>query len=436
MAQRTKLILASLCVGLGLTLGGCTSAPTQKKESISSYQDYKDKNGKPAKSLYDVDVSQIPDAEPREEPFARYGNKSPYVVFGESYRVLPSAKGYKERGIASWYGPDFHGKRTSSWEPYDMFRMTAAHKSLPLPTYAKVTNLQNGKHVIVKVNDRGPFHDGRIIDLSFAAAKKLDMAVNGTSQVEVEALDPGDFSNKTWMDTIARTNGVNVAPGVVAVPVDPSPAVKPDASVQEPSSGVTVGAVSNRSNPFASMPINSTSMAENDAPAVQPKGTKAVRLSNGKTIFVPMDEEKAAAPAVTNSSKDVASNAPASAKPLPTKSVADKAPAVTNKPQVVTPAAKSPAGKTVAAAKPANDKASNEKAKSIYLQVGAYAQRENAEIVKDKLNKLKLSRPVLISNDQSKHRVQIGPFENEQLATQMQQRIRDANMGAPLIVRN
>jgi len=421
MAQRTQLILASLCVGLSLTMGGCSSTP-QKKEAVSSYEDYKNKDGKPAKSLYDVDVSQIPDAEPREEPFSRYGNKSPYVVFGESYTVLPTAKGYQERGIASWYGPDFHGKRTSSWEIYDMFRMTAAHKSLPLPSYVKVTNLQNGKHVIVKVNDRGPFHDGRIIDLSFAAAKKLDMAVDGTAQVEVVALDPGDFSTKTWMDTIARTNGVRVAPGVVAVPVDPSPAVKPDASVQEPGSGVSVGAVSGNRNPFASMPISaaSTSVSES-GPA--PKGTKPVRLANGKTIFVPTDEPTTA---VKEPSKPVTGS-----KPVTVKS--------TEKPSVAKAAEKSPVKATpqVAGGKPtAGAKPNLDKNKNIYLQVGAYAQRENAEVVKNKLSKMKLSRPVLINNEQSKHRVQIGPFENEQLAMQMQQRIRDANMGAALIVRN
>ncbi len=426
MTQRTKLIFASLCVGLGLTLGGCSSTP--QKESISTYQDYKNKEGKPAKSLYDVDVSQIPDAEPREEPFSRYGNKSPYVVFGETYNVLPTPKGYKERGIASWYGPDFHGKRTSSWETYDMFRMTAAHKSLPLPCYAKVTNLQNGKHIIVKVNDRGPFHDGRIIDLSFAAAKKLDMAVDGTAQVEVEALNPDDFSNKTWMDTIAKTNAVKIAPGVTAMPANPSPAVKADATVQEPgSSAVSVGAVATATklNAISTSPNAAKVSVIASAPASAPAGTKAVHLGNGKTIFIPVAEAKPAEQAA----------------PVSKVSHSDGKNAVASKPaeKAKVPAV---ASKNASSAKTPNKMADNskvsnaDKAKSIYLQVGAYAQRENAELLKNKLNKLKLSRPVTINNDQSKHRVQVGPFETEQLAMQMQQRIRDANMGAPLIVRN
>ncbi|HET8705613.1 MAG TPA: SPOR domain-containing protein, partial [Pseudomonadales bacterium] len=226
-----------------------------------------------------------------------------------------------------------------------------------------------------------------------------------------------------------------VAPGVVAVPADPSPSVKPDSVIQEPGSGVTVGAVANNSrasNPFASMPINANSVAVNETPAVPPKGTKAVRLGNGKTIFVPVEEDKAVAPASAPAAKT------ASAKPEAKASAKPATVVQTGKPTVVTGKPAAAVSKTPAvASKPtATDKTANEKAKSIYLQVGAYAQRENAEIVKDKLNKLKLSRPVLINNDQSKHRVQIGPFENEQLATQMQQRIRDANMGAAMIVRN
>jgi rare lipoprotein A len=136
------------------------------------------------------DISGIPNAVPRAEPRSRYGNPESYVVYGERYYTLPSSKGYRERGLASWYGTKFHGKRTSSGEPYDMYAMTAAHKTLPLPTYVEVTNLDNGRSVILKVNDRGPFHDDRIIDLSYSAAGKLGILDNGTGRVEVRAIDP------------------------------------------------------------------------------------------------------------------------------------------------------------------------------------------------------------------------------------------------------
>lgn len=129
-----------------------------------------------------------PDAVPKKEPKSRYGNPSTYEVFGVSYRVLSSNNGFKERGVASWYGNKFHGRPTSSQEPYDMYAMTAAHKTLPLPTYLHVRNLHNNKTVVVRVNDRGPFVANRIIDLSYAAAIKLDMIKTGTSLVEITAL--------------------------------------------------------------------------------------------------------------------------------------------------------------------------------------------------------------------------------------------------------
>jgi peptidoglycan lytic transglycosylase len=138
-----------------------------------------------------VDVSNIPNAIPKKEPKSRYGNPKSYVVFDKRYYVMESSKGFVEKGIASWYGTKFHGRRTSSGETYDMHAMTAAHKNLPLPTYVKVTNLNNGKHIIVKVNDRGPFHENRIIDLSYTAAIKLDIVKKGTGLVEVRAIEPG-----------------------------------------------------------------------------------------------------------------------------------------------------------------------------------------------------------------------------------------------------
>ncbi len=130
------------------------------------------------------------DAVPRVEPRSRYGNPPFYDVFGHRYYVLSSSLAYVERGVASWYGPGFHKVRTSTGEPYDMYGMTAAHKTLPLPAYVRVTNLQNSRSVVVRVNDRGPFVANRIIDLSYTAAARLDMLRNGTAMVEVRALDP------------------------------------------------------------------------------------------------------------------------------------------------------------------------------------------------------------------------------------------------------
>ncbi|MCC5015926.1 MULTISPECIES: septal ring lytic transglycosylase RlpA family protein [unclassified Legionella] len=131
------------------------------------------------------------EVKPKNEPFSRYGNPESYAVDGHTYEVMKSSGGYKTRGIASWYGTKFHSQRTSSGDDYDMYAMTAAHKTLPLPTYVRVKNLSNGRVAIVKVNDRGPFHSDRVIDLSYAAAIKLGLLPKGTAPVEIEALSTG-----------------------------------------------------------------------------------------------------------------------------------------------------------------------------------------------------------------------------------------------------
>lgn len=144
--------------------------------------------------------AELKDATPRAEPHSRGGNKD-YRVFGKSYTVLKSAQNFEQTGIASWYGKKFHGHLTSNGEIYDMYGMSAAHKNLPLPTYLKVTNLANNKSVIVRVNDRGPFHQSRIVDLSYSAAYKLDMLKTGTAQVKITAIT--DFNKKNIPPPIA-----------------------------------------------------------------------------------------------------------------------------------------------------------------------------------------------------------------------------------------
>ncbi|MCW8956433.1 MAG: septal ring lytic transglycosylase RlpA family protein [Gammaproteobacteria bacterium] len=152
-------------------------------------------DGPPAS--FDLDLDEIVDATPANEPLSRYGNPPSYEVAGKTYQVMKSNKNFVQKGEASWYGTKFHGRRTSSGEPYDMYAMTAAHKRLPLPTYVEVTHLENGRKVIVKVNDRGPFHEGRIIDLSYAAARKLGIAGTGTGPVEIRAISTGNMDLDT-----------------------------------------------------------------------------------------------------------------------------------------------------------------------------------------------------------------------------------------------
>lgn len=171
-----------------------------------------------------IDLSRIPDAAPHHEAKSRYGNPQSYVVLGRRYYVMNSARGFVETGVASWYGPNFHGKKTSSQETYDMYKMTAAHKTLPIPSYVEVTNLRNGRKVIVRVNDRGPFHDNRIIDLSYVAAAKLGIIKTGTGMVEIRAIDPANPQAHLKIDRHQQMSQQN--PVSVQVKEKPQPPVR------------------------------------------------------------------------------------------------------------------------------------------------------------------------------------------------------------------
>lgn len=181
----TRITLTTIVTLFALALVGCSSTPTYDRETAGGrYKVRKDfaPDNPP-------DVSNVADAVPIDIPYSRGGNRSTYEVWGKSYSVLPSHIGYKAEGIASWYGLKFHGHKTSNGEIYDIYKMSAAHKSLPIPSFAKVTNLDNGKSVVVRVNDRGPFHENRLIDLSYSAAARLEILQQGTGRVRVEAID-------------------------------------------------------------------------------------------------------------------------------------------------------------------------------------------------------------------------------------------------------
>jgi rare lipoprotein A len=245
----------SWLLAITLVLVGCGGHPSARPSSRSSSSSYSpsssgggssgasgsggiyDDTNQPQSSRYrsnsdsvpdgpPPDVSNLPEPVPKVEPRSLYGNKSPYTVLGRTYSVLPSARDYDERGIASFYGSKFHGYKTSNLEDYDMYKFTAASKVLPLPSYARVTNLETGKSVIVRINDRGPFHENRVIDLSFAAAVKIGVWPKGTGLVEVQGIDP-------------------------SAPVDqeaPPPPVVPPPSEHSPGIYLQVGAFSDPAN--------------------------------------------------------------------------------------------------------------------------------------------------------------------------------------------
>lgn len=203
--MKGNLTITSRVGGLLVLLAlvsGCASNDTQRIDTPSSANQAAAPAASSATSdgryalsgdaypLEPPDVTKVPDAEPRVEQPSSGGNRSTYEVWGKTYHVLPDATGYEKRGTASWYGEKFHGYATSNGEIYDMYKMSAAHRSLPLPTFARVTSLDNGQSVIVRVNDRGPFHSDREIDLSYAAAARLGFLDNGTGPVKVEAINP------------------------------------------------------------------------------------------------------------------------------------------------------------------------------------------------------------------------------------------------------
>ncbi|MFJ2446364.1 MULTISPECIES: septal ring lytic transglycosylase RlpA family protein [unclassified Pseudomonas] len=276
---------------------------------------------------WDVDVSRIPDATPTLHTGSYKAN--PYTVLGKTYYPMPESKRYVETGTASWYGTKFHGQNTANGEVYDLYGMSAAHKTLPLPAYVRVTNLDNKRTVVLRVNDRGPFYSDRIIDLSYAAAKKLGYAETGTARVKVEGIDPQE-----WWAAKGR----------------PAPLM-----------------------------LNEPQVAQNSGPVIT--------ASTGKVEqWTPPPQQHAAAvvPMQINAKKNA--SVPASGQ---------------------------------------------------YLQVGAFANPDAAELLRSKLSGM-VSAPVFISsivrNQQTLHRVRLGPIGSPGEITQVQNSVRLANLGSPSLV--
>ena len=246
---------------LAALLAGCASGPAPSKRAGGYYEDDGPGSSPPA------DAARVPDAEPRVEPFSR-GTMRPYTVLGRSYTPITEDRAFRQRGIASWYGRKFHGKRTASGETYDMYAMTAAHPTLPIPSYVRVRHVASGREVVVRVNDRGPFHANRIIDLSYAAALKLGFVTRGSAEVEIERITHDEIRAGTWRQRggdsepvrVAQADAVDAAPApapsappapalpaapVAAVPAPP-PAVAPaapQAAVPAPQPATRVSAV-------------------------------------------------------------------------------------------------------------------------------------------------------------------------------------------------
>lgn len=192
--QKINIVMVLICCVFLAACSGNKQKPATKAKPNAPYNpnDGRYQHDKDFGPSEDIDMSHVPDAVPRYETRTRAGNKNPYTVLGKTYHLIKDESSYRERGYASWYGNKFNGHNTSNGERYDMYAMTGAHKTLPIPSYVRVTNLDNGKSVVVRINDRGPFHQGRIVDLSYAAAQRIGIHKKGTGRVEVEIAVPGD----------------------------------------------------------------------------------------------------------------------------------------------------------------------------------------------------------------------------------------------------
>ncbi|MBB1626884.1 septal ring lytic transglycosylase RlpA family protein [Achromobacter sp. UMC71] len=278
---------------LAIAVAGCSSTGGRKKGGGYYKDDGPDAN--PPSNL-----DQVPDAVPRIEPYASGANR-PYVVFGQRYVPDTTGQPYKRQGIASWYGKKFHGNSTSIGEPYDMYAMTAAHTTLPIPSYARVTSLVNGKTVIVRVNDRGPFHSDRIMDLSYVAAYKLGIIGPGSGQVVVESIQQDEIrrwasSGAPAPEPASAIGSTPVVAPVAAVPValdaqplaqQPAPAPG-SAPVRQPVAGgagsvyLQVGAFSQPANAQSLVSrINTQLGAEGAPPASVEQSNNLYRVKIG-----------------------------------------------------------------------------------------------------------------------------------------------------------
>lgn len=217
-ARRLAALLLALlagCSSVPLTPSGTTSIPPPTANPIPR----PDRDGAPERPP--EDLASVPDAVPRVEPILPKGPNKPYVVLGQGYEPLAEDLPFKQRGVASWYGTKFHGKRTASGEVYSMYGMSAAHRTLPIPSYARIRNVANGKEVIVRVNDRGPFHSQRVLDLSYTAAAKLEILSRGSAEVEIERLTFEDIRTGRWSKD--PTQAVLASAGGAPMPIEARP---------------------------------------------------------------------------------------------------------------------------------------------------------------------------------------------------------------------
>ncbi|MGF6350390.1 septal ring lytic transglycosylase RlpA family protein [Variovorax sp. W2I14] len=376
--DRTTTALAACAVAVAVFLAGCASGP-RSSGGVASGRDGPGTN-------IPSDLDRVPDAEPRIEPIRSSGGTSkPYTVLGRGYQPITEDRPFRESGLASWYGRKFHAASTSSGEPYDMYAMTAAHKTLPLPSYVRVRNPANGREVIVRVNDRGPFVDGRVIDLSYTAALKLDL-LRGVAPVEIERITNEDIRTGAWR----RDSGTAYAAA--------SPAPRATAaSVPVPSAWVA---------PVAMM----------NGPAA---ATMPVAPQTPVTAMAPVEQQQPVAQAAPQAVE--ADVPPPPRQPIV---VTDLAPMAPLDVPARTPSAASAAAPSAASAT------------GFWVQLGAFRERDGAETLLSQAARglPSLAPQLRVFSEAGTHRLQAGPFASRNAAGEAVTQLRESLRIAPMVV--
>ena len=400
--------LALLSAAVVLALAGCGGAPPRTADG----------------------GDDIPDAVPKVEPKSRFGNMSSYVVFGRRYYTKGTSRDFRERGVASWYGTKFHGRKTSSGEVYDMHAMTAAHKTLPLPSYVRVTNLENGRTAVVKVNDRGPFVGDRVIDLSYAAATKLGVVRNGTARVEIVSVDPRDHGERKAERLLAAssTSKAGRSAGEAAATAGSDDKAAPERATRGSPFGDLPGRGGGAGERAAMSHVAATSHRPEPVvaarePADAPKPQVRPRAEPAQVRQAPL---QSAEPKAT-----LAAAAPDPEPELETPPAAVPAAAPAGAPETLLAAAGQPSSASAPAAGALSP--------AIYLQVGAFGSRGNAEQLRRKLRG-QLSEPILVREPSAGaaaghlYKVHVGPLGSRDQAAALGRQLAAQGIGTPMVV--
>lgn len=380
--------LGWLALAGALALAGCASGPRGGRDG--------------APSAVPSGLDRVPDAEPRVEPVRSSGGTSkPYTVLGRAYTPITDDRPFRESGLASWYGTGFHAQSTASGEPYDMYAMTAAHKTLPLPSYVRVRNPANGREVIVRVNDRGPFHDGRIIDLSYTAALRLDL-LRGVAPVEIERITNEDIRTGAWRregDTrLAAAPAPQATPrsDAVAVPAAWASPVAARPGDRAPAAARPTGMLLAQATPLPTETDTGAPTASDAAPPPRFRGMEVTDL-----------------PALTPASPPPPAAAPA---PAPAPAPASTVPAAP------------PAGPSAARA--------SAPAPGFWVQLGAFREREGADGLQAQAGRAlpALAAQLRVFSENGTHRLQAGPFATREAANDTATQLRNGMRLAPIVV--